>query len=83
MITRSFNRVPKRYFKEMITRMVLAGQDPQLEQSNTEVNLWYNHPELPKRMCHRMGMFKTRHYCSEYLEELSDIIELVRKENGL
>lgn len=84
MITRNHNpRISKAEFKRIIKEMLFEGQNPCLEQTGTEINLWYNHPVLPKRLCHRMAMFKTRHYASEFMEELAEIMETTRKEWGL
>ena len=84
MITKNHNPyINKTHFKHIIKEMLFEGQNPVLEQSGTEINLYYNHPVLPKRLCHRMGMFRTQHFCAQYLEELADIMETVRKEWGL
>lgn len=84
MITKNHNPyIAKREFKRIIKEMLFEGQDPVLEQAGTEINLHYNHPVLPKRLCHRMGMFRTQHFCAQYLEELADIMETTRKEWGL
>lgn len=84
MITKNHNPyISKREFKRIVKEMLFEGQEPVLKQTGTEINLYYNHPVLPKRLCHRMGMFRTPHFCAEYMEELADIMETVRTEWGL
>lgn len=85
MLVRQFLKpCPKSYFRKVIKDLLMEGLEPILTQEGTEVNLYYNHPEgLPKRMVARMGWFKTNHYCAEFLQELKDIEETVRKEWGL
>ena len=84
MITRNHNPpINHARFKLLIKDMIFEKQQPQLELTGTEVNLWYNHPTLPKRLCHRMGMFKTNHFARQFFYELEDLTALVHKEWGL
>lgn len=84
MILRNYNPyISKKEFRRIIRILILEGQQPCMEQQNTELNIWYNHPTLPQRNCHRLGMFRTKHFCGQFMEELEEIMETVRTELGL
>lgn len=84
MITKNHNPyISDVNFKRIIREMLLESQEPCLEQTSTEVNLWYNHPVYPKRLCHRMGMFRTIQQASNFVDRLYEIMETQRKELGL
>ena len=84
MLVRQFLKpCPKSYFRKVIKELLMEGLDPTLTQEGTEVILYYNHPCECKRMVARMGLFRTKHFCGQFLLELQEIEQTVRKEWGL
>lgn len=84
MILRNYNPcISYKEFKRVIKDLLMEGQNPCLEQSGTEVTIWYNHPKLSKRLCHRMGLFTNQKSAITFANRIWDILEVTKVECGL
>jgi hypothetical protein len=67
-------------FRNLIRRLLENNQSPTLTSGWYEVEIYYNHRALPKRMIKRLAIYSAKGEASKRLDELHNIRMQVEEE---